>query len=492
MTATIINGIIALLLGTYAVKYKNTSYVIFILFVYISLHYAYSAIPIFGSSKYVMFYRYLRGNTQVGAKIIGLGFLLFTAGLLFFTNRKDISSAIQLKPTNRIYSIAMIWIVAVGITWVFNISQGEYPSFLAIQDVVSSFIMLILAFIIAAALPGLNKKATGNLEKMLQVLLFLVITMDIVALYQIVAFKTFAGTANKNGEYANRACALLFNPNLLGLWCAFVASVTAYAFHTKRYSQRETSLMLVLTALGIFLSGSRSGLLICLFMLGLITFLQLKYRRGFEVKFSFYPFFVFIASLTGMGIFFKILDSFSKSSFKWLHGLSVLVDRFANMPEEIATYAVFKLNGYMILAAKKLYEYTGSSIAVRCDDYFTGISNTLSTSSVFINIDGRLNPALPIPDNGYLAMYHDNGWPGLLAWLILWMVIVWMGVKAFRINSGINSVYALSAVFTCLFAAIFIRSFQVYPVWIMVSIVLGISLAWFQTVMSSEGFREHS
>ena len=52
-----------------------------------------------------------------------------------------------------------------------------------------------------------------------------------------------------------------------------------------------------------------------------------------------------------------------------------------------------------------------------------------------------------------------------------------------EIDSGINSTYALSAIFTCLFLAIFVRSFQVYPIWVMVSISLGLSLSWFQTII---------
>lgn len=491
MTATIINSIIALILGTYAIKYRNTSYVIFILFIYISLHYSYSVIAIFGSSEYL----YIRTNTQIGAKVIGLGFLFFLAGLIVITKRKILLSAIQLRPirpTSRIYFIVIIWIVIVGISWVFDISQGKYPSSLALQDVVSSFIMLNLACIIGVVMPDFYSELDNRLKKMLQIILIMAIVMVALSLYQIIAFKIFAGVTNKDGEYERRACALLLNPNVLGLWCALIAAVTAYAFHTKRCPKVTTSLMLALTALGIFLSGSRSGLLICLFMLGLVSFLQFKFRRWVEITFSFYPFFIFISSLTGMGMFIKIFDSLSNLSYKWLHALSVLVDRFANMPEEIGTYTVFKLTGYIILVSGWLHEHTSYAIFSRTHTSAINTSKNLSETSIFINIDGRLNVDIPLPDNGYLAMYHDAGWPGLLAWLILWMVIVWMGVKSFRINPGINSVYALSAICTCLFAAIFIRLFQVYPLWIMVSIALGISLSWFQTVIGHKGFSEHS
>ena len=79
-------------------------------------------------------------------------------------------------------------------------------------------------------------------------------------------------------------------------------------------------------------------------------------------------------------------------------------------------------------------------------------------------------------------MYHDAGGWVLLVWLVLWMIIIGTGVKSFRTNPGINSVYALSGISTCIFSAIFIRSFQVYPVWIMIAIVLGVSLAWIHRV----------
>jgi hypothetical protein len=486
MTATIINGILALILGTYAIKYRNTSYVIFILFIYISLHYSYSAIAIFGSLKYV----YIRTNTQIGAKIIGFGFLLFTAGLIVFTKRRTIWSAIQAELTSRIYFAVIIWLAAVGVAWIFEILHGNYPSSLALQDIVSVFIMLGLAFIIAAVLPDFYMEDSFSWQRMLQILLCLVILMDVVSLYQIAAGKTFAADFNLTGEYAQRTCALLLNPNLYGLWCVFIASVAAYAFHIK-CPKITASLAIGLAALGVFLSGSRSGLLIGLFMLGLVSLLQFKFRRWNDVRFSFYPLFIYIASLTGIGILFKILDSLSNSSFKWLHLLSMLTDRFAEMPGVIGTYAVLKFMGYTGLVFKWCFDITDYYKCKHLQATFLEIATNIHASFTFTTIDGRMNPAISLPDNGYLAMFHDTGWLGLLAWLVLWMLIVGVGVKSFRKNPGMHNVYALSAICTCLFSALMIRSFQVYPIWVIVSIVLGISMGLFQAGLSQKGFSEH-
>ncbi len=484
MLVATINGIIALILGTTALKYrKNPYFLIFILFVYISLHYSYAIISILGTPKYIMLCRVLRETPQVGAKIVALIFLLFISGLLMFGKGKPIWAELNLKPHKTLALFSIVWIAAVTMAWSLNINQAHYPSGLAVQNILSSLMMLMLAYIIATTMASSAEKAApSHLMKMFWILFWLVVIMDSISLSQFATLNVFAGGYNKNGEYAIRACALLYNPNVFGMWCGFVALLTSYGFHGCKYSKTETSMMLFLIAFGMLMSGSRSGLLVCLVMLATVTLLQFRFGHWNGFTFTIFPLLVFVSSLTGIGLLLKAINSLANRSiaiFKWL---SSSVDRFAFMPGELYDFGVYNLTRGMIAASDWLHERTGHKLFINIINYLTDISNNQSVVSILENLDGRLNSDVALPDNGYLAMLQDAGWLGLTAWLLLCMAMLATGLKSFRIDSGTNGIYALSAICTSLFAALFIRAFQLYPIWIMVAIAMGISLAWFQTV----------
>ena len=99
MTSTIINLITALVLATCALKHRRKPfYVVFILFIYISLHYAYSIIAVIGLS----YVPAKPADSEFGPKIIGVGFLLFIAGLLIFKRAGKVLIAIGLRPFKKI------------------------------------------------------------------------------------------------------------------------------------------------------------------------------------------------------------------------------------------------------------------------------------------------------------------------------------------------------------------------------------------------------
>ena len=92
----ITNGLIALLLCFYIIKKKNVYSLFFALFLYITLHYSYSAVfTIF----YPQDYRVMHKSTQIGAKLTGICFLLFTIIMLIWQNRKHIKN--QLVGVNK-------------------------------------------------------------------------------------------------------------------------------------------------------------------------------------------------------------------------------------------------------------------------------------------------------------------------------------------------------------------------------------------------------
>ena len=373
MTATVINSIIALTLSAFAMKHReNTIYLIFLLFVYISLHYSYAIIAIIGTPKYIMLCRSLRAAPQIGVKAIGFGFLL-VVGVLMVKPKKDrILTALRQQPFQGMAVFTALWIFCVGGYWAFAVHKQGLPSFLAIQDVFSSIVSLLLAVVIGIAIP--DKKPTNGLSmaKLLWMLMVLVIVMNVFAFLQLVTGKTFAGNYNLDGNYAARACALLFNPNVLGLWCTCIAGFAAYAFHARRDTMLPvTWLVMIFLSLGILMSGSRSALLVCMAMLLAVSFLQYMHLK--RIYPSFFPLISFLISFGCIGLLIKIINLFSSSAIKLVNTLSALVDRFANMPEEIILYGVYKLNGYLIKLSRFLEAYTGYSVFSEYSRYLGSI-----------------------------------------------------------------------------------------------------------------------
>lgn len=479
MTPTVINSVFALLLATYSILNKNVLLLLFSLFLYVSLHYTYSALPIFSPSFDIHHCIELHLNTQAGVKLVGSGFLLFTAGLFGWRYRKCLFSMMHSKPNKWLGAAFLLWGLIVIIHWVINAVRGVYPSTITLQSLASASLMIMLAWSFGSVLHSEVDFSAKSQKKFTWIIFVILSFMEIVALWEIVSLRTWSVFSLESGDLLRRASSLQFNPNVFGFWCAVVAILAAYAYHSKMISGSPCALALILTSFGIFFSGSRSGLIICLFSLGLSSLLLIWPKRSVRKMTAIMPLFIFASGMATISLIVKSLSNMINGLHEGLFSLTLLVDRFANMPREITLYVggeLYSCDWFTSIEQSSFVKFLDKYVPKFVRDFLSGPMS----KSTAISIQGRFDS--PMVDNGYLVMLQDVGWIGLVAWLALWLVLVGMGLQAIRRVPGVRSAYSLSAVLGCALAAVFMRAFQVFPFWVIISLVLGLCIARFNTV----------
>jgi hypothetical protein len=463
-----INSSIALFLGIYAIRSKNAFLLFLCLFLYITFHYSYAALPIFSFHFSISEYILLHQNTQAGVKLTGFGFLIFILGLLVWRYRQHIFTGVHYGAEKWLRWLFILWGLMVFTHWVIDAAGRDYPSIIAVQDIVSAFLLGIFAWSFGAALKIKKDITVVTQENICWLLLILLSLMVAIGVWEILSSRIFFLILLDSGEYVRRAKSLLFNPNVLGFWCSFVAIFSAYTYHSQDWPSKLYGYTLVLAGFGILLSGSRSGLTICFLFLGTAALLIFRIRKRITTIKSFRPLMIFTAGMGTISLVIKVFDNISRHAIEGLHAVALLVDRFIVFPQELLHYILLKLYNYNLFPSSWLAK----------------ISEKMAISkATAILIDGRINPDTKIVDNGYLAMMHDGGWAALVFWIVLWAVLVLLGFKSLRNLPGVNSAYALSLVIGCAFSAVCMRAFQVFPFWVMISLALSLCLSWYAVAL---------
>jgi len=362
----------------------------------------------------------------------------------------------------------LLWLLMVTTHWITKGLNNEFPTPLTMQNIISTCLLCIIYIGFGAVLPQQPKITTERLEKFCRIIAISISLIVLIATYEMITLHAWGGAFKlESNENVYRASSILFNPNLLGFWCAFVALFAGFIFHTKLLSQKLPILIVVLCGLGMFLSGSRSSFLICFLSFSLITVLLFFQKKNrLESRDIFLPFGVFIISILSAIIIIKFAIILTDYEFDWLKALSLLADRFVFMPVEILSFTLIGISNHIEVLSK-----VAASAANLASTHLQ-----LSKASA-ISIHGRFSADLV--DNGYLVMFEDAGWTGLTAWIIIWLFLFYIAIKAYRRSPGVNNTYALSMIFSCAFSAVFVRSFQVFPFWVLMSLVLGLCIAWF-------------
>lgn len=469
------NGTIALLIIVYILRNNDLYTLFFSLFFYLTLHYSYSAITIFCPEMLTS----LRGSTQLGAKLTGIGFLLFIIIILIWRYKKLLVEQVGSGPSKLLGFSCLLWFLAMVIYWIIKGLNNTFPTPLAIQNIFSACFFCIIFIGFGVVLSRESYITKRQLKKFCNIIAILISLILLIATYEMITLHAWCGAYYSDSmDIVYRASSILFNPNLLGLWCALVILFAGYVYHMKSVPRKLPIFIIILCSLAMFLSGSRSGLLICFLPFSLITVLLVFQKENrLEYKDIFLPFGIFFVFLLSLIIFVKIGIPLMNSESEWVNALLLIADRFILMPVEIISFA--------------------SDILLNYDGPFSEVIKSiiemlplyLSKSSA-ISIHGRFSTGLI--DNGYLVMLEDTGWAGLIIWVFMLVYLIYLGVKVLRIAPGIRSVYALSIIIGCAFSAMFMRSFQVFPFWVMIAMALGLSLSWFQRLLTDNSLYRQS
>jgi hypothetical protein len=485
MIVTLINVAIGLAVGIYVVKKKDAFSLLCGLFLYISFHYAYSVIPIF---IYRPHFFLLREEIQVGAKLTGLFFVLFILVELYrrYVIRQwgSCRSTVVAVPA----SLSIIWILCTFTYWGIGLMTGQKLSRVAIQDTVSTVLMLLLVFGFSIALNYRTTQYRTFWKFISRSYPVVLIVMFFVAAYQIAFSHTFAGVTLPNGEYVRRACAFLFNPNVLGLWASLTIFLFAYAYHSRNIQANIAIPLMLIAGLCVFLSGSRSGLLICVFFLITSSIFSLiaagRPRNYLE---TFIPLITMsVATVFLFGVV-KMVDRILSKAVPCIHSMSLLADRFLSIPSVVLQYlgmVVSKVSPEFGKFTLELIPMPESHKITNANEYL--MATHPEAYNILLNIEQRFNPLSGIADNGFVAIFEAGNWLGIFPWCLLWIALVWLGFRSYFKKQDVNSAYALSAILGCVFSALSMRLFQVFPFWIMVVLFLGPALSWIFFVLGAD------
>ncbi len=459
---SIITLFLALITGYLAFRMKHPLGIIIMLFIYTTFHYTYSALTIFYVRDET---QYIRNYTQQGVKIIGFAFIFYIIGLAVWRYRQDLFSITATKTVRWFWGLFLIWIAAVLCFWGINIiNKGIFPGGLAKQGLISVFLLGISVWIFGSILKANSKFDTKILikyEKFYQSLLIFTILMLIVSIIQIVTERTFAGTNLPTGEYVHRACGLMYNPNVLGFWACLSAIIGAYGYHTSKNRKIVPILIMVLSCACILISGSRSGVIICLITISGIP-ITLLFLKKIDIKNIFMPFIIIVSSILLIISSVMFSDKVTGGSNKGIHNLNLIAYRFAKTPVEVIAY----INNLIISGDKNKIMPEPETDSKHLDN-----STTLS-------IKGRITASRGIPtDNAYIAMYEEFGSASLIAWFLWGTWLLALSIKAHIKVKSIKSAYGINLILACFISGIFMRSFQVFPFWVFNAILLSISFS---------------
>lgn len=467
-TFELINIIIALFFILLIKRQKDAITLLIILFFYGSLHFSFGSVALAYKDAASLL---IALHNEGGGVLAKLSTLLLLGVVFILLSRQAFNSCSDKLKNNVLFSpislqrsalwiqARMVWVVkywdacttkveihlllvmaTVYCGYFLKIRIGDW---LQLKNVISIEIMLVLVMIGYIALNGVRAYNAKLTYSWAMGGLFILFVSDCIAFYEVLAHQSWAGTLESTGM-VYRASSILFNPNLFGFWASLVYLGCAYGMHAYKKHWKMMLLGMVLAVIGIYLSGSRSA---CYLLLG-VLFIPLLLRRE---RFNWLPLIALpLVMLAIYGVSWLVASFISSSGGG---EIALLGERFAATPLNLINYVL--------------------SLTDIPADIPIGVPPRVS-DQVVLSIEGRFTGGLK--DAGWLVLYQDVGKLGMGA--VIWsccMLIAW-GIRVCISHPSSTNVYALTALCYCLLIGSSMR-FQIFPVWLFVSIVIVACLA---------------
>ena len=455
----LVNIFVILSLILYVSKRNSTVSILMAIFSYLTLHYSFS----FVSSLLVEYPVRLKVLFHEGYSLyIKLNGMLFVGSLfvfLVYKNKLELKRFyLEWRQLLLFVSILIIFFLVLGI---IELSIDRYKlNINSAMALWTSLLMWVFSFLIAALLYIDKIKFKDFRNEFVYVGAFLLLLQLLVGAYEV-----FTGTAYAGSGASIRASGVLFNPNVLGLWTTFAFFITYYLFLTKNLSIKATFVIMAIISLLFILCSSRSMLIVCitsiLFMLTLLRDDNCNKRLLLRNRIS--PLLVFMLSLSFLMSLFKLIFAHIGSVFFKI--LAANSNRILNIPHDV-----------LIVFGKKISSYHVSQDTLSHNKKLD-VSGGLEVSGTETAILGRITRSENV-DSTYLYLESLVGVYGLGIWLLLFALILWIAIKKYRKTHSVNSVFSVGIIFCVLLSGVFMRTTQLFPMSIFMSIFLGISIYW--------------
>ena len=439
----ITNALIAIVLFYVIYRRQDAGSLLWVLFFYCTLHFSFAIYPLFSSEHTLLLGNlHLQGSGWL-AKISALSLLICVFYLLGGHAYATYSQS--LVSEKRVVNCILAGMIAVFGGYMFNLRPGDL---LQLKNTVSIEAMLFLIMIGFLGLRGRQGSDKMDVHFWIVPGLGILSLIVCVSVFEVVSHRSWAGTLETSGAMVYRASATLFNPNLLGIWASLVYLGGAFHMFASKKDQKLMMLAMILTSCAIYFTGSRSAIL--LLMLALIVAFMMTIVVTRE-KLRWVP--LAILPMTVISIYASVhwlIIPFVADTVGW-HEIELLALRFAATPKYLVYY------GLMVI---------GYEVQIPVE--------------IAISMEGRLIGGVGdavggAGDGGWITLYSDIGWLGMIGILGLWLLALCRGLISCFSNHYIANVYALSVLCYCLLIGLVMR-FQIFPVWVLISIVLTLCL----------------
>ncbi len=425
-------------------RHSDTKTVLLVLFLYGTLHFSFSIATLY-LDNYTDQWAKLHTNgggvlTEVSA------FLLLCCSFVLLSRYAHEQFLLSPRKVKKIIAFLGLVMVAVFCGYLFNIRFGDWRQ---LKNVISIESLLLLLLIGPLAL-GNNKQSLSAVKfyswSLLGLILFAIV--DCIAIYEVFSHRSWAGTFQSSGIMVYRASSVLFNPNLFGFWASIVYLGCAYGMYQYKEHRKVMICGMVLASTAIYFSGSRSAGYTLLVMMFISTALIKERLRW--VPLMVLP----VSVLSVYGITSQLIIPFVTSKEGW--------------------YAIVYLGDRLFATPAQIFGYIGM---------VAGYSELGAPIEIAQSIEGRFKGE--DLDSGWISLYNDIGWFGMVSIILMSIAGLWWGVKIFLAERSTASVFALTTLCYCLLIGVAMR-YQVFPIWLFVGVALTPCLAFWMRVSISD------
>jgi len=432
----ITNVLIVIVLFYVIYRRRDAGSLLWVLFFYCTLHFSFAIYPLFSSEHTLLLGNlHLQGSGRL-AKMSALSLLICVFYLLSGHAYATYSQSIVSE--KRVVHCILAGMITVFGGYIFNLRPGD---FLQLKNTVSIEAMLFLLMVGFLGLRG--RQGPGKMDERFWIVpgLSILSLMVCVSVFEVVSHRSWAGTLETSGALVYRASATLFNPNLLGIWASLVYLGCAFHMFESKKDQKLMMLGMILASGAIYFTGSRSAILFLMMLLIVAFMVTITVTRE---KLRWVP--LVILPMTVILIYASLhwlIIPFVADTVGW-HEIELLALRFAATPKYLVYYGLMVL-GYEVQIPVE--------IAISMEGRFIG------------------GTGAGAGDGGWIALHNDIGWLGMTAILGLWLLALCRGLISCFSNHYVAHVYALAVLCYCLLIGLVMR-FQIFPVWVLISIVL--------------------
>jgi hypothetical protein len=499
------NIVIVAGLGFYLYKRRSIGAVLVAMFSYLSLHGGYAVFAAATGDGINTLNTLHFESSDLGAKLVGACFLFVCGVLLCLRIKNPVDAArdtIVFRPALVILPILFLACMGYSALNLADMTSGQ--RFTAIKESVFAACMWAGAAVFAVAIKQGHEYFDYCRKDWLTALGVLGVLVTGVGFYEIVTEVVWAGTYYSTG-FSYRSSSTLFNPNVLGFWSAMAAALISLIFHLQWISRFATFVCMMVVICLLVLSSSRSGLMLSIVNLVAVSSTLLLRRKSVRqsVFDQTWPLGAFVLAFAVTALF---IESSSPGAVPAINNLSANLQRFLQLPADLFWTGMIRI---IFPAIKKIEPAVMSFLQWMPENYLSdkllkfslafiagllniteAVANTYESSRVIESISGRLTLQYT-SDNSFVSIYAIGGPASLAAWLCQWGVLFWIGIKKSITSPGVLSAHALGALVFCFASGFFLRTPQLFPVWMFLAMVLGACLCWWSPDSTELGTSSH-